>query len=1082
MKPGQYVRCPIVFEENDVRFPRNFVLGQIVSINRLAETVTIKLYDPYGTKEFYQHIFNANEYPMRSVAHCAAFKDSEVFTPEGPGKIVVRQGYSTPSLQTGEDEYFNYYIQLSSGETRLYAENKLKIAYNACDYSPMQQMQSYEFQNPSWYAQRNLVSQNMHLVDNAVYGFRTISGCRTFLMEHQIATVVRAFETRPIRYMLADEVGLGKTVEACSIVKILASENKNLRVLYIVPGALAMQWQNELKYKFDLTSSLDTKEISSAHHFILPMENILQTSMVFTQKWDVLVVDETHRLLNAERHYRLVSSLSKCTANVLLLSATPIQERKEEYLRLLRLLLPSQYEKMTLDAFSSLLKKQKRIRRTVNTLLREIKKYDEYQEDIYESLKSLTTELDDKYLRKLLSKYNSSAEDHGESIVTLAISFICENYQIQRKVIRNRRTGQNITFGPRSVSAIPYVPATDMDSYGEENVYNVLLQYLEDHNDGRKDYITGTVQPLLMAMFSSPWALLAAIKKANIDDPYLCEKVELWQAQGEDEIAKTAYLLDEHPEMMRSRLMHVLDWIEQEIDFNASSGKIVIFTNFIETLRIFERMLIIRKYKPVCFCRNMTRDALEQSVYEFQNNPACKIILCDETGGEGRNFQNADWLIHLDLPWTANAIEQRIGRLDRLGRDTGHMEIHSIVPYAVGTIEEQLFEIWNKGLNIFKHSISGLEIMTGDLNSIISDALCEDISGGLRNAVDDIIEIMLDASDAVEDEQQYDSGATIYRPMSKAIEHLLALYQDGEGNPFRTSMMQWATQAGLIPAKDSTELLTQFNEKDFSLRAAQQAILIPPNWEQYQHTSAFRYYHAILGTFDRATAIKREDLLFFAPGDSVFDAIVGNAVQNGRGRCTAVAGAADFNFTGFAFTYNVEPDKSYLLDAGVPLPLVYQFSMYLPLNQFRIFVPLNQQSERVPEAKLCDFLSKGYILRKAVHLGKRSCPNGESRLERFIDANPPEEWKDLVVNAEYHARLLARKQCKEESDIETARREIQRLVNGREAEYTYLQKDMREISQMREQYQAIYNTLRNPAILLDSACFIKVVSENNGVS
>lgn len=95
----------------------------------------------------------------------------------------------------------------------------------------------------------------------------------------------------------------------------------------------------------------------------------------------------------------------------------------------------------------------------------------------------------------------------------------------------------------------------------------------------------------------------------------------------------------------------------------------------------------------VAFGNHMEREELEDSVYAFQNDPECRVIICDETGGEGRNFQNAAQVIHLDIPWNANALEQRIGRLDRLGRNPD-MDVKSVVIYADTSVEEQLFHIW----------------------------------------------------------------------------------------------------------------------------------------------------------------------------------------------------------------------------------------------------------------------------------------------------------------------------------------------------------------------------------------------------
>ena len=110
-----------------------------------------------------------------------------------------------------------------------------------------------------------------------------------------------------------------------------------------------------------------------------------------------------------------------------------------------------------------------------------------------------------------------------------------------------------------------------------------------------------------------------------------------------------------------SRILSIVDFIDQEI----YEEKVVVFTNYAETFEKYGQVL--RAYfgeeKIALFNKNMNEEELELSIYRFQNDDECKILLCDETGGEGRNLQGADFVIHIDLPWDANAIEQRIGRL-----------------------------------------------------------------------------------------------------------------------------------------------------------------------------------------------------------------------------------------------------------------------------------------------------------------------------------------------------------------------------------------------------------------------------------
>ena len=1061
MLTGHYVRCPIVLEENDRFFPRSFVLGKIVRINDLSGEISVKLFDLKNSRRFYSHAFEQQKFPIDKVDRCGAAKDAPVNTPDGPGKILSRR------LEKKVDAFYEYYVMLHTGIIRPYFEKDLEIEYSAADYQPIKQMMHYEFQNPTWFANRIQVSGNMHMVNNTVYGFKELVGCRTFLMAHQISTIVRAFESRPIRYMLADEVGLGKTIEACSIVKVLSTEKKDLRVLYIVPGALVQQWSNELKYKFDISATLNSGIARYANNVIVALEDLDEYNEVLAYPWDVLIVDETHRLLSQKEKYEYVLHLCKATNNVLLLSATPIQNRREEYLRLLTLLQPEQYGKMGLSTFSSILSKQKKIQRRVNGLISHMNQYEEWKEDSLEKLEDLTEELADNHLSNIVKSIDLQSEDMGRASMEQSLSYISENYRIERNIVRNRRDFVSEMLGGRVLHTVKYHMASSENGYSERNVYFALLEYISaGMND--ETITIGNVTKLLQAMFSSPWALKSVLSSMYEEDDNLMALVDLWIMQAEEEMAQVDHFLDEAPEEIKGRLIYALDFIEQWIRIsNDNNGKIVVFSEFPETLWKFGEILQKRSLENVCFTTNMLREELEDSVYEFQNNEKCRVILCDATGGEGRNFQNADWVVHLDLPWTANAIEQRIGRLDRLGRDEDHLAVNSVVLCSEESIETQLFSIWDNGLDLFKRSLSGLEIITGELNERIQEALEDDIYNGLENALDEIIEMTEDTRDAVEEEQLYDSGSVIYRPLSIAVKQMLTTYSGGENDLFRSSMLGWADQAGLKSTGKKNNIV-QFASSMFSPRAAIQSLFVPPDWSLYDNTEIVRKEGQILGTFDRATAIKREDLLFYAPGDPVFNSIIGNALDNGRGRCCAFSSRAPFNFRGFVCIYNIEPRITYLMEKKISVQLLSQFRMYLPMKQVVVYIPFSS-SDNVSEKELNDYIFGTRNIYYADHIGQRSAKKGSvSPLENFMQSHPEEEWKNMVSRVSRISREKASRKVRELSDFETAHREIKRIVNGYESEYLYLGRDMGQIDKIKERYNAVYYALTHPTLTLDS--------------
>lgn len=1070
MLMGCYYRCPIVIEEGDSDHPRFFVLAQVLEYNELADAIKVKMHDLLGSKEYYSDIFAHNVYRADVVTRCEAMPGGAVEGPWGRGIIVSRA-----QEPYAEDHPYWYWVKLPNGRHVKACETDLKIEYSQMNYAPEKQLRAYEFQHPTWFINHLKVSRNRHLVNNATYGFRVLAGCRAFLMPHQISTVARCFETMPVRYMLADEVGLGKTVEACSILSILASENKDLRVLIVVPGALVSQWQNELHYKY----SMDAQVASArAKLCILPMEDLDKSKLVLNAHWDLAIIDETHRLLSNDGWYQQIETVSRKVQHILLLSATPIQDRNEEYRRLLVLLNPEQYADMSPQRFAWMVKKQKSIQQKVNQQLGRLDRYDEYYEIIIDTLKTIAETLEDKALNKLVSGIDMSADDKGLEQVKQTLAYICENYRVERRVIRNRRQSIMERMAKRTLYAVPYTPLSLNENYNEIGAIQNTLAYLSENGEDEEEYVTEVAIPLLSALFSSPWAFEAALKKLKIDDSVLVDSAIAWRRQAENEHQLVNVALDEDPDTIKGRLMTAMNYIDQETDvLDSEKCKIVVFTAHNATLNAFLKLFNSRfadmGIHAVPFGKHMSRAELADSVYAFQNDPECRVIVCDETGGEGRNFQNAEMVIHLDIPWNANALEQRIGRLDRLGRDPD-MDVLSVVFYADTSVEEQLFHIWRDGMKLFEQSLSGLEIITGELNSLIIDALLDDYYNGLTNAFDDIVEQADEMRESVEDEQDFDLGTTLYRPLSQGIDNVLNMYAAEDDNLFAKAMMGWGGQAGLFAEKPTRTGLIEFRESAFSVNAARQSLFIPPDWDRYSNTSIMLREGKILGSFDRQAAATREDILFFAPGDAVYDSIITNAVGCSRGRCSAIGTTGDYNYDGLVFIYNIEPQLDELLEEGIGLQTLAQYKMYLPLEQIMIPMSLTAQSRNIPEKDVLNtLLSLNW--RTADHLGRRSAKRmAMSPLERFIAQTPPSQWEPLVDKCALSAYKKALIAMRENSDIASATKEMQRVLNGYRAECMYFERDDSIVEDKARVFNATLRALKSAKPVLDAACFLRV--------
>ncbi|MBO0794651.1 MAG: DEAD/DEAH box helicase, partial [Ktedonobacteraceae bacterium] len=247
------------------------------------------------------------------------------------------------------------------------------------------------------------------------------------------------------------EIALGKTIEACVILKGLRRRDPSLKALIIVPASLAHQWHNELNAKFWLdfpivSSASQSQTNSSPLGCIVCAEELAHDETLWSamrmQKWGLLIVDEAHHLHKSPELYQRMHQLSSVIERVLILSATPIQRYAQEYLSLLSLMNPQRYDIQNITSFEALLQAQAKIRRRVALLGRTLTEEDFDTDEFVEEMDRMWMGLkQDMFLMDLINKVDDEEMRHGDSLSAAkeVLAYVSENYQIERRVIRNRR-------------------------------------------------------------------------------------------------------------------------------------------------------------------------------------------------------------------------------------------------------------------------------------------------------------------------------------------------------------------------------------------------------------------------------------------------------------------------------------------------------------------------------------------------------------------------------------------------------------------------------------------------------------------
>lgn len=588
---------------------------------------------------------------------------------------------------------------------------------------------------------------------------RGFSGGRVDLIPHQFAIVAEAASRQYPRLLLADEVGLGKTIEACLILHHLHLTGRADRILILVPEPLVHQWFVELYKRFNLLFSLfdegravaiesgeegvnpflDSQLILAPTSFLADSNNRGQQAV--EAGFDLLIVDEAHHLEWSPKvqspAYEMVENLAQVVPSLLLLTATPQQLGPEGHFARLRLLDPSRYT--NLAAFKKEAETYEPLAAVVETL----------SEGGLPSAQAL----------KPFTKTSPRATEHWAALAA----------------------------GDEGARAL--LVAELVDSFGTGRV---LFR-------NTRDRLTGFPTRKLQLYPLGPG-----------------EKASVW-------------------------LVGLLKQLGDD--------KLLLITHTTEAaIRIQENLLDLLNVETALFHEELSIMERDRNAAWFADPDGARILICSEIGSEGRNFQFAHHLVLFDLPQNPEVLEQRIGRLDRIGQ-TEDIEIH--VPYVKETSYEMLTRWLAEGLSAFERPLKGSATLTAELLPQLMDLIAEPDG----KAFEEFIKTTQRRRDEVAAElaSGHDRLLTLGAPPIERAEDLLEAVDDADGNRrFESFVLRLFDHLGL----DVEDL----SERNYLLKRGQ----------RLSETFADLPEEGLSVTFDRAEALFREDLTFLTADHPTF--------------------------------------------------------------------------------------------------------------------------------------------------------------------------------------------------------------------
>lgn len=527
-------------------------------------------------------------------------------------------------------------------------------------------------------------------------------------LPHQLHVLNRAMEHNTIRYILADEVGLGKTIEAGMIIKELKARGLVQRILVVCPTGLVTQWAAEMQEKFHekfnvilptdfdtirrLTDSEDVygqfDQVISPMDSIKPLEkrtgwtdekieqyNEERIYSIINSGWDLVIIDEAHRVAGSTSEvarYKLGNLLAQASPYLLLLSATPHNGKTEPFLRLVRLL-----DKEAFPNAMSIVKEQ-----VAPYLIRTEKR---------EAIDNKGNLLFKKRITHLVTLNWDERHTMQQELYKRVTAYVSKTYN---KALRNKKKNMCLIF----LLIIMQRMVTSSTA--------AIRQSLERRLSILKDQQTkiGSLTEEDLAELDIEDGVEEALEAISLDT---AEEI----AELEDIISIARQAEFQHPDVKVETLLNTLD----QILCADREQKIIVFTEFVATQQYLQRILQTKGYTVSVLNGSMGIDERNAALREFRDKT--NVFIATDAGGEGLNLQFSNIIINYDLPWNPMKIEQRCGRADRIGQKR---DVHIYNFIIESTVENRVRQVLEEKLSVILKEI-GVDKYSDVLDSEVAE-------------------------------------------------------------------------------------------------------------------------------------------------------------------------------------------------------------------------------------------------------------------------------------------------------------------------------------------------------------------------